>query len=185
MKIATCLCRMIRGFHHEIKCHSCCTFPWQHSSDEDYGEESIREDDWRIELRKRTSEEMEEEMQRKYDSAKQIIEEAEFYNRVHEDRVAEENRQIVELLKTGKKKLLTRSQRDQRRKLNRMKKTVDKSYSLDVYDYYLQKSFYDEEQLCGYFTSIMLEGKYNTDRFLATGLSIEEFDLKSYDDKKD
>ena len=181
MKIASCLCGMIRGFCHDLKCRVCCTYPWQHSSEEEFGEESSSEEAWRIEIRRRVNEEMEEEQQRKYDSAKQIIADAEFYDQVHEDRAEEENRRIFEKLKNRNKKLMTRGQRDQRR-LNRSQ-TRECSFYLDVYDYYKQKSKYEENELCEYFSSIMLEAKYNADRFMATGISIQEFNLQSYEEK--
>ena len=181
MKLAVCACGMLRGFYHEVKCRVCCTYPYQHSSDEEFGEESSSEESWRIEIRRKVNEEIEEQQQRKYDSAKQIIEEAEFYAQVQEDRAEEENRKIFEKLKSKKKKFITRSQHNQRR-LNRSQ-TEEKPFQLDVYNYYKQKAEYEETELCEYFSSILLEAKYNADRFLETGYSIEEFDLQSYEDK--
>lgn len=181
MKIASCLCGLIRGFCHDLKCRVCCTYPWQHSSDEEFGEESSSEEAWRIEIRRRVNEEIEEEQQRKYDSAKQTIADAEFYAKVQEDRAEEENTKIFQKLKDRKKKLMTRSQHDKRR-LNRTQ-PEEQFFHLDVYNHYKQKAKYEENELCQYFSSIMLEGKYNADRFMATGYSIEEFNLQCYDDK--
>ena len=181
MKIASCLCGLIRGFCNDLKCRVCCTYPWQHSSDEEFGEESSSEEAWRIEIRRRVNEEIEEEEQRKYDQAKQIIADAEFYDKVQEDRAEEEITKIFEKLKNRKKKLMTRSQHDKRR-LNRTQ-PKEQFFHLDVYNYYKQKAEYEENELCQYFASIMLEGKYNADRFLSTGYSIEEFNLQCYDDK--
>ena len=106
MKIAHCSCGAVRGFYHELKCRLCCTFPWQHSSSDECGSESCSEENWEIELRRRTAEEMEKEEQRKWDEAKRIIEEAEFYEAVYEDRDSEENRKVLDNRK--KKKLMTR-----------------------------------------------------------------------------
>ena len=122
---------------------------------------------------------MEKEEQRKWDEAKRIIEEAEFYEAVYEDRDSEENRKVLDNRK--KKKLMTRTQRDQRRLGNREPKR-DVTYALTVYEYYKSKLQYEENALKEYFSSILMEGQYNADRFLATRFSITEFNIPAFEE---
>ena len=122
---------------------------------------------------------MEKEEQRKWDEAKRIIEEAEFYEAVYEDRDSQENQKILENKK--RKKLMTRSQRDQRRLGNREPKR-DVAYALTVYEHYACKLQYEESALREYFSSILMEGKYNADRFLATRFSITEFNIPAFEE---
>ena len=56
------------------------------------------------------------------------------------------------------------------------------TYALTVYEYYKSKLQYEESALKEYFSSILMEGQYNADRFLATRFSINEFNIPQFEE---
>ena len=180
MKIPECLCGAIRGFYHELKCRSCCTYPWQHSSADECSSGPCSDDEWQYTCR-RIREEIEADRQRKCDATKKIIDEAEFYDGAKSDLFSAEDKKIFQRLQSKRKRLLKRSQRDQRRSVKRTP-IEEKPYSLNVYEYYQNKDKYKKQQLSEYFFSMGLDEDYTPDRFLVTRYCISEFGLETFEE---
>ena len=182
MKIPECVCGAIRGFYHELKCHSCCTYPWQHSSADECSSGSCSDDEWDYTCR-RMREEIEADRQRKCDATKQIIKDAEFYDEAQSDLFSAEDRKIFDRLRTKKKRLLTRSQRNQRQTYKRPV-VEEQPYSLNVYEYYQEKHKFKKQQLSEHFFSMGLDEDYTPDRFLVTRYCISEFGLQTFEEAR-
>ena len=183
MKIPECLCGAIRGFYHELKCRSCCTYPWQHSSADECSSGPCSDDEWQYTCR-RIREEIEADRQRKCDVTKKIIEDAEFYDAAKSDLFSAEDKKIFNRLKTKQKRRLTKSQRDQRKTFKRAP-VVEKPYALNVYGYYQEKQTYEKQVLGEHFFSMDLDEDYTPDRYLVTRYCISELGLQTFAEAQD
>ena len=178
MKLPSCLCGLLRGFHHDLVCCSCSCFPWQHSSDESE-EESSSEDEYKAN-RRQVQEEREAIRLERIRDVEYALKDGEFDEKVYNGRYERELDQCEERIKIKKKKMKTRRELDNNRLV--IPSFTTKKYALNAYNYYADKENYEMKTLSDYFKYLKLESQSTARRFLNAELSLSELGLQSYED---